>query len=112
MDDRPSFRRQRDVIRLVAAVLAPWVLLAISFVPGLAFGGLYRAGWRVEWAGGPVTSWFYLVSVAAMLVGVGLFIIGVWRLVWYRAYRRSVYGWAWPPLMWASTGGVPLALGH
>jgi hypothetical protein len=53
-----------------------------------------------------------MVSLAAMFVGIGLFFVGVWRLIWYPAYWQSVYGWVWPPLMWVSTGGVPLVLGH
>ena len=112
MDERPSFRRRRDVLRLVAAALAPWLLLIVSFAPAVAFRELYRAGWESEAAGTAVTLWFYLVSVLALFTGVGLFFLGVWRLVWYRAYRRSVYGWAWLPLMWVSTAGLGPAVGH
>ena len=110
MDDRRSFRRQKDVLRLIAAVLTPWLLLAISIAP--AWCSVYCTGMgRRPWIGIYVTMWFYLVSIAAMFVGVGLFLLGVWRVVWYRAYRRSVYGWVWPLLMWVSTGGLGPALG-
>ena len=112
MDERPSLRRRRDAIRLVAAVLAPWLILTLAFAPVFVFRELYRAGWRVERVGNAVTVWFYMVSLAAMFVGIGLFFVGVWRLIWYPAYCQSVYGWVWPPLMWVSTGGVPLVLGH
>lgn len=89
MDERPSFRRRRDVLRLVAAVVCPWLLLGTSVAPALVFRELSRAGWQVEWTGDAVAVWFYSVSIAALLVGVGLFFLGVWRLVRYRAYRRS-----------------------
>lgn len=42
----------------------------------------------------------------------GLFFLGVWRLVRYRAYRRSAYGWVWPLLMWLSACGLGPAVGH
>jgi hypothetical protein len=94
------------------AALAPWLLLAVSFAPALVFRELYRAGWRSEWVGIAVTIWFYVFSITAMLTGVGLFFFGVWRLVRYRAYRRSGYGWAWLLLMWLSTCGLGPAVGH
>jgi hypothetical protein len=93
VDEGPSFRRRRDVLRLVAAVLTPWLLLALSFAPTLVFRELRRAGWQVDWVGKADIFWFYLVSLAAMLAGIGLFFVGVWRLIWYRAYWQSVYGW-------------------
>ena len=102
----------RDVLRLVAAVLAPWLILGISVAPALVFRELYRAGWESEWAGNAVTIWFYVVSIGAMLAGVGLFFLGVWRLVWYRAYRRSTYGWVWLLLVYLSTCGLGPAVGH
>jgi hypothetical protein len=112
VDERPSFRRRRDVLRLVAAVLAPWLLLAIAFAPALVFRELYRAGWESESAGNAVSIWFYSLGIAALFAGVGLFFLGVGRLVWYRPYRQSVYGWAWPLLMWFSIGVLSLATGH
>ncbi len=112
MDQRPSFQNRRDVLRMIAAVLTPWILLAISIAPALIFRELYRAGWQVDWVGSAVTIWFYLVSLVAMFAGIGLFFFGVWRLIWYRAYRQSVYGWVWPLLMWVSTGGLGPAMGH
>lgn len=112
VDERPSFRRRRDVLRLFAAVLAPWLLLAVAIIPALVFRELYRAGWDSESAGNVVAFWFYLFSIAAFFIGVGLFFVGVGRLVWYRAYRRSVYGWVWPLLMYVSTVGLGPATGH
>ena len=37
MEKKPSLRRRRDALRLVAAVLALWLLLAISIAPMLAY---------------------------------------------------------------------------
>ncbi len=112
MNVRPSFRRRRDVLRLVAAVFAPWLLILIAFAPALAWRELYRADWQSDAAGTAVTLWFYLVGMLALLTGVGLFFLGVWRLAWYREYRWSAYGWAWPLLVWASTCGLGSAVGH
>lgn len=112
MDERPSFRRRRDAFRLLAAVLIPWLLLAVAFAPALVFGELRQAVWESELARTAVTLWFYLVSIAALFAGVGLFLFGVWRLAWYRAYRRSVYGWAWLLLLYLSTCGLGPAVGH
>lgn len=100
------------MLRLIAAVLAPWLLLGAAYAPALMYRELYRAGWESEWIGDAVTLWFYLVSIIALFVGIGLFFLGVWRLVWYRAYRRSVYGWVWPLLMYISANGWGPAVGH
>jgi hypothetical protein len=112
VEERPSFRRRKDVVRLVLAILAPWLLIAIAYAPALVFRELYRAGWRVEWAGHGPSIWFWLVSIAAMCSAMGMLLFGLWRLICYPAYRRSAYGWAWPFLMWLSICAWDLTVGH
>ncbi len=109
-EDRPSFLRWRDLLRLVVAVLTPWLLAVLSVVPAAVFRLLYDSGWHSQEAATFVTIWFYLLVLAAIISGTVLFFLGVWRLVWYRTYRRSVYGWAWLPLMWMSTSLLGSAL--
>jgi hypothetical protein len=65
---------------LGAAVLTPWLLLTIAFASALAFREVRRAGWQVEWAGNAAIIWFYAAATAALFSGVGLFLLGVWRL--------------------------------
>jgi hypothetical protein len=113
VENGPSFRRRRDVLQLLAAVLTPWIMLAVAFTPALVSRELYRSGWWVKTEpSGAVVMWLYVVAISGLFAGVGLFFFGVWRLIWFRDYRRSVYGWTWPLLMWFSTGGIGPATGH
>jgi|ERR1700722_18665727 hypothetical protein len=112
MNDNPSFRKQRDVLRFFAAILVPWLLFGVALVPSMMCLALYRAGVDVELLVWPAAIWYYLVVIAAMFIAISLLLIGVWRLIWYRAYRWSIYGWVWLVIMWLNPGMLGLATGH
>src|ERR1700722_3802725 len=107
MDGKPSFRRCRDLLKLFLAILVPWLMLAVAIIPALVDRESYRAGLSLDWVGSGVAMWYYAVSLFAIFGGVVLLLLGLWRLAWYPVYRRSLYGWAWPLLMFVSIGFIP-----
>lgn len=112
MDDRPNFRSRRHVRQLVIALLIPWLLFAAAYSLPLTAHTLYRAGLDVDWIDGPALVSFYLFGFPALLSLPVLFLFGVARLVWYREYRTSWYGWLWPFLMWVNLCLVITLIGH
>jgi hypothetical protein len=99
------------VLRFVAAVLLPWLLFGVAFLPALINRELYRAGIELRLKLF-ILVWAVLFGMTGLFLGVGLFFIGVWRLIRYRAYRWSLYGWVWLPVMWVNTGLWAFASGH
>ena len=107
MEDRPSFRRRRDVLRLLLALALPWALLGLAYSAPLLQRALYRAGHDTSWMMGDATYvWFYGFGFPALFSLPVLILFGVYRLVRRPEYRRSWYGWSWPVLMWLDGCGL------
>lgn len=106
MNDCIGFKSRRDIIRLLAALVLPWLMLGISIAPALICNRLSRAGMNVEPLATSVTIWFYLVSLLVMFSPIVLFFFGVWKLICRSAYRRSLYGWIWLLLMYLNMCAV------
>jgi hypothetical protein len=96
MDDRPSFRCRRDTLRFLGAIFIPWLLIGVSIVPQLMCLALTGMGANVKPLVAAAQIWFYLFGIAAVIAILVLFLIGIWRIFWYRVYRSTIYGWAWP----------------
>ena len=108
MAERPSFRRLRDVRRLLVALAGPWVLGALALLVGIGVRGLVRSGWWADWLDPVVLVAFYGLMFAGLFWLPGTWLLGVWWLVWRPSYRRSWYGWLWPALMYLDLcGAVP-----
>ena len=99
MEVHPSMWNRNDALRLVGAVLAPLLLVELAYAPGIVLWQMHMAGWRIGWTETIHFIWHYLFLHAGWLVGIGLFFLGMARLVKCREYRWSVYGWAWPLLL-------------
>ena len=106
MDGRPSFRRRRDALRLLLALAAPWVLLAVAYAAPLLDRALVRAGRDTSWMSNAPLVWFYGFGFPALFSLAAAFLLGIFRLAWWREYRRPWYGWAWLVSVWLNLCGL------
>lgn len=112
MDEWPSFRKRRYVLQLVFVLLTPWVLGAIAYSFPFAGWVLSRMDLWADWMGGVILVGFYSFGFPAILSLPILFLFGIGRLIRYREYRVSWYGWMWPFLMWVDLCAVAPVIGH
>lgn len=98
--------------RLIVALFAPWVLLAIACTPLFVVGVLYRNGWDVRWTGVYCAAFFFIVSFLGLITGAFLIAMGIWWLIKYPSWRNSWCGWLWIILMCISVAGIGPAVGH
>jgi hypothetical protein len=106
MNNHVCFRSRRDVLHLIAAGAAPWLLIVFAKAPLRILQGLFNSQAEAEPFASLSIIWFYPVALAAMLIPMVLFFFGVWRIIRNRAYRWSLYGWLWLVVTWLGCGGV------
>jgi hypothetical protein len=109
-DERPSFRRRVDVLRLAGVLLAPWVLGGVAYLFPLTGGMLFGGSDWPGWGEGLVHVGFYSLGISSILAPVIGFFFGVWRLIRRRGYRRSWYGWLWLVFMYLNACAVGSAM--
>lgn len=104
MDVRPSFRRRRDLCRLLVALGTPWAIGGTALLLTVVGRWLYRSGGWAAWLDPLFIAAFYGLLFAALLWIPAAWLFGVWR----RSYRRSLYGWLWLAFCYANLcGAVP-----
>jgi hypothetical protein len=104
VDERPSFRRRRDVWRLVGALAVPSILMITAYLAPLLAREVSRAGHRDTWISATTLVWFYGFGFPAWISLGAFFFLGIFRLAWWREYRQSRYGWAWLVLTYLNLG--------
>jgi hypothetical protein len=112
MSEQPNLIHRSDARRLVLALILPWLLLGLAYSLPLVSRELSRAELKPDWMTPLVLGWFYFFGISAVFIAVGLILVGIWRIVRWKKYRYSSYGWLWLLLTWFNCGTLCLATGH
>jgi hypothetical protein len=98
MVEWPNVPPRGSLLLLMVAAVSPWLLLAVAAGPAVVAGVTDAS-----------RSWYMWVSIPALYLALGAFLVGLWR-IW--RFPRNVLSWVGLALMWGNFALFVKVSGH